>query len=84
MLTEDIVLRVNEPSASVMASADFSSNVYDADELYSFPTRAQSESDGAYPGLFAFHSKFALGFFAGFSIECDVVVMHLNEHSLQM
>ena len=84
VLTEDIVLRVNEPSAPVMASADFSSNVYDADELYWFPTCAQSEYHGAYPGLYAFHSKFALGFFAGISIECNDVMVNLNEYSLQM
>jgi len=84
VLTEDIILRFNEPSAAQMSSPDFSPNAYDADELFWYPTRDQSTSDGAYPGLYAFHSKFALGFFAGLSIECDDVVIDLNGHSLSM
>ena len=48
-------------------------NAYDSDELYWCPTRVQCGSDGAYPALYAFHSKLALGFFSCIFIE-DLVV----------
>merc|ERR1719336_1925361 len=69
----------NEPSEDILADPDFSPNAYDIDDLYWLPRRDQDEM---YPGLYSYHSKFTLGFFAGISIECDDVIINLNGFSL--
>ena len=81
ILTEDIVIAFNEPSDEIQSDSDFSPNAYDIDDLYWYPRRDQ---DTEYPGLYSYHSKFTLGFFAGISIECDDVIINLNGYSLAM
>lgn len=81
ILTQDIVVNFNGPSEDTQKLDDFSPNAYDIDDLHWYPRRDQDE---AYPGLYTFHSKFTLGFFAAISIECDNVVINLNGYSLSM
>ena len=83
VLMEDLVVNFNAPSAGEMAAPGFSPNSIDLDELYWFPTRAQSVQGGAYPGLDTFAGPFTLGFFAGIAIETDYVTIDLNGFSLQ-
>ena len=81
ILTENILIAFNEPSEDIQNDIDFSPNSYDVDDLYWYPRHDQDEM---YPGLYTFHSKFTLGFFAGISIECDDVIINLNGFSMSM
>jgi len=81
VLTENIVLTFNAPAPDVEADPDFSPNAYDVAELYWYPRHDQEDK---YPGLYTYHGKYTLGFFAGISIECDDVVINLNGFGLSM
>eukprot|EP00484_Ammonia_sp_Unknown_P020063 CAMPEP_0197030868 /NCGR_PEP_ID=MMETSP1384-20130603/10007_1 /TAXON_ID=29189 /ORGANISM="Ammonia sp." /LENGTH=1847 /DNA_ID=CAMNT_0042460297 /DNA_START=328 /DNA_END=5871 /DNA_ORIENTATION=- len=81
VLTENIVLTFNAPSEDAEADPDFSANSYDVDDLYWYPRHDQEDK---YPGLYTYHGKFTLGFFAGISIECDDVIVDLNGFSIAM
>eukprot|EP01083_Nonionella_stella_P067358 178120_1 len=82
VIMEDIVFNFNAPSAEDMAQETFSPNSIDEDELYWFPTHAQADIDGTYPGLYSYFGPFTLGFFAGIAIETSCVTIDLNGHSL--
>eukprot|EP00486_Rosalina_sp_Unknown_P011600 CAMPEP_0201592860 /NCGR_PEP_ID=MMETSP0190_2-20130828/190632_1 /ASSEMBLY_ACC=CAM_ASM_000263 /TAXON_ID=37353 /ORGANISM="Rosalina sp." /LENGTH=876 /DNA_ID=CAMNT_0048051805 /DNA_START=469 /DNA_END=3099 /DNA_ORIENTATION=- len=81
ILTENIVVAFNEPSEDIQSDPDFSPNAYDLDDLYWYPRHDQDEK---YEGLYTYHGKFTLGFFAAISIETDDVVINLNGFSLSM
>ena len=83
ILSEDIVFNFNPPSDSDLNDLDFSPNTIDDDELYWFPTKNQDAS-GVYPGTYSYAGSYALGFFAGITVEADDVIINLNGYSMKM
>eukprot|EP01083_Nonionella_stella_P149556 475219_1 len=81
ILSEDIVFNFNPPTSEEMNSDGFSPNSIDLDELYWFPRRDQQSAD-EYPGTYTYSGAFALGYFAGITIETDNVTIDLNGYSL--
>eukprot|EP01084_Bolivina_argentea_P014715 27526_1 len=81
ILTENIIIAFNAPTDEIHDATDFSPNAYDIDDLYWYPRHDQNEQ---YPGLYSYHGKFTLGFFAGITIECNDVIINLNGYSISM
>jgi len=86
IITEDIIFDFNAPSDAEQNAPNFSPNRYDSfdvdgdSDLFWFPRRDQTQ----FEGLYAHHGLYALGFFAGITVEADDVLIDLNGHSLSM
>ena len=83
VLTEDIIFNFNPPTMDEMNDEDFSPNSIDLDELYWYP-RTDQQSEDQYPGTYTYNGAFALGYFAGITIESNNVVVNLNGYSMSM
>ena len=82
-LMEDIIFNFNPPTSEEMNDENFSPNSIDVDELYWWPRTDQQDED-QYPGTYTYNGAFALGYFAGITIESDNVVINLNGYSMKM
>eukprot|EP00485_Elphidium_margaritaceum_P018336 CAMPEP_0202729440 /NCGR_PEP_ID=MMETSP1385-20130828/186133_1 /ASSEMBLY_ACC=CAM_ASM_000861 /TAXON_ID=933848 /ORGANISM="Elphidium margaritaceum" /LENGTH=1043 /DNA_ID=CAMNT_0049395701 /DNA_START=32 /DNA_END=3164 /DNA_ORIENTATION=- len=82
ILTQDIAVNFNAPSAAEESASDFSPNRITGDRLYWFPTAQQAEQE--YGGLYNYTGAYSLGFFAAITVECDQVVINLNGFTLAM
>ncbi len=83
ILTEDIILNFNAPTIEQESDIDFSPNNIDNDELYWFPKHSD-DIDKKYKGLYSYIGSYALGFFAGITIETNNVTINLNGCSISM
>eukprot|EP01084_Bolivina_argentea_P014718 27532_1 len=84
IFTQDIICDFNGPTQDEELHSNFSPNRIDSNELYWFPTIEQANKDNDYPGLYDFIGSYALGFFAGITIECNNVIINLNGFSFLM
>ena len=85
---EEGTYRIKEPGYyKIMEDIVFDFNNIDKEtEEYNNPTDGWFPLDSQqdkYPGAGQYRDNFFLGFFAGITIECDDVILDLNQHELR-